>query len=112
VGLTLARARAVEANGCGTVVVWVRCDPEVIKIAGLFAITGSPSGPEREAASRIAVENINKDSSILPNTQLVMLTYNTTASEPVRPFSSPPGSPYTTIRALLKDTSQEKTLAP
>ena len=67
-------------------VVWVRCDPEVIRITGLFATTGFPVGPEREAAARIAVENINKNPSILPNTELVMLSYNTTFSEAVRPF--------------------------
>lgn len=59
--------------------------PSLIKIGGLFPLTGrlAGGGVEREAASRIAVENINNDLELLPNTQIEMITLDTGTSQAV-----------------------------
>lgn len=57
--------------------------PTEITLGGLFPLTGSLSGGgvEREAAFRMAIEEINSDSSILPNTTLNYLVRDT-ATDP------------------------------
>jgi ABC-type branched-subunit amino acid transport system substrate-binding protein len=57
--------------------------PAEIKIGGLFPLTGPLSfgGVEREAAFRMAIEEINEDSSLLPNTNITYLVRDT-ATDP------------------------------
>ena len=60
--------------------------PSSVTLIGLFPLTGrlAASGAEREAAARVAVENINNDPTILPDTELKMITYNTNTTQSVR----------------------------
>lgn len=53
--------------------------PSEIKLGGLFPLTGTLAGGgvERDAAARMAVKEINADSSILPDTTLTLLVKDT-----------------------------------
>jgi len=53
--------------------------PSTLTIGGMFPLTGrlASGGVQREAAARIAVENINADPTILPSTTLEMIVQDT-----------------------------------
>ena len=76
--LPMATAPGVAATN-----IQVHQAPSVIKLGGLFPLTGrlSAGGVQREAAARIAIEEINANSEILPNTQLEWLVRDT-ATDP------------------------------
>ncbi len=59
--------------------------PPVITIAGLFPLTGARAdlGSQAESASRIAVENVNKEGVIRATTTVTLTSYDTSSSEEV-----------------------------
>ena len=63
--------------------------PSELHIVGLFAQTGAFGSPdvfEWQSASLIAIENINANSTILPDTELVLIPADTNTDETVSLF--------------------------
>lgn len=67
---------------CFAVVADAQCPAEVV-LGGFFPLTGrlAGGGVEREAASRVAVGNINADPTLMPQSVMTMITFNTNTTQ-------------------------------
>ncbi|MCE7737364.1 MAG: ABC transporter substrate-binding protein [Candidatus Heimdallarchaeota archaeon] len=77
--LLLILSLTLTVNFSATASVRVHAAPTELTLGGLFPLTGTLSGGgvEREAAARMAVNEINSRSDILPQTTLKMVVRNT-----------------------------------
>ncbi|MHA2251444.1 MAG: ABC transporter substrate-binding protein [Candidatus Kariarchaeaceae archaeon] len=72
-------AFSTYATGNRLTAIETHAAPAEIKLGGLFPLTGTLSGGgvEREAAFRMAIEEINEDTTLLPDSELTYLVKDT-----------------------------------